>query len=504
MIDVEAAAARSGRAPLIALALCVIALFACYTRFARTFPRNSDDAAFVLEARDILRGNVLLHGWNLPPDTFYASITPWYVVGALVIRNAADLMYLVPSLIYAILVGFLLAIVWSRSDAAHRVGSVLATLAIVALPAYARIGPPTGSGAEHTATVLFVLASFYLLAAGSRPELGAIPLALAMIGDPLAIFIGAVPLAVVGASRFYFDRSDRRCLTAAAAAALISFAGSSAIPKLGGFSAWGLSEQFATPTVFFHKLALCGQYSLSLFGLEISSGIESLLAAPARVAMLFLAVCAVCGAAMDLVKRDGDVLAQLSVVAVVMDIAAYVTSTQPVDWTTIRFLTPVVIFGGLLAGLWWYRIGISARYVLAVILLAVIINGAAFVQAMFRPAVELPESAISYLVQAGLHEGYGGYWDANLLSVASGGNLRVRAVGMGNAGKLVFLPWYANDQWARMRDARFLIFSSEWGGVSEIAATNTWGPPAKVKTLGNYHVLIWNKPLSVANPFSQL
>jgi hypothetical protein len=328
-VDVrEVTQARSGRAHIFAIAICVLVLFTCYTRFARTFARDSDDAAFVLEAQDILRGNLLLHGWNLPPDTFYASITPWYVIGTMVTPDPAELMNLVPSLIYAVLVGLLLTIVWNRSEPRHRAGSILAILAVVALPAFATVGPPTATGAEHTTTVLFVLATFYLLSAGTRPVAAAISLALATIGDPMAIFIGTIPLVVAGGYRLYIDRGDRRCLVAAAAAILIPIGVCTAISRMGGFFAWGLPADFVAASGFPHNLALFGRYSLALFGVEWPSRMTALLAVAPRAAMLVLVLAAICIAAMDMVKRSDDLLAQLCAVALAIDVAAYVTSTQ--------------------------------------------------------------------------------------------------------------------------------------------------------------------------------
>jgi hypothetical protein len=139
---------------------------------------------------------------------------------------------------------------------------------------------------------------------------------------------------------------------------------------------------------------------------------------------------------------------------------------------------------------------------LAAAVLTVLVNAAGFVQVMARPQAETPAEVISYLERAGLSEGYGGYWDANLLSAESGGKLKIGPVGIGNQGKLVFFPWYASKQWSRMRDARFMIFSADWGGVSSASAANTWGPPAEIHQIGKYHVLIWQRPLSVENPFS--
>jgi hypothetical protein len=78
------------------LSICFIVLVAAYVRLSLAIPKDSDDAAFVLQAQDILNGNLLLHGWVLPPDSLYTVVLPLYVLGGLVMGRLAALMSIVP------------------------------------------------------------------------------------------------------------------------------------------------------------------------------------------------------------------------------------------------------------------------------------------------------------------------------------------------------------------------------------------------------------------------
>jgi len=66
--------------------------------------KNSDDAVVVLQAKDILHGNVLLHGWVNAPDSFITIFLPLYVLGGLLTPHMAILMYAVPAITYVVIV----------------------------------------------------------------------------------------------------------------------------------------------------------------------------------------------------------------------------------------------------------------------------------------------------------------------------------------------------------------------------------------------------------------
>ena len=64
----------------ISLLLILLHCIYIYLSFLRV-PLNSDHANQVLQAADILSGNVLLKGWNLTGVSFYLSELPFYVLG---------------------------------------------------------------------------------------------------------------------------------------------------------------------------------------------------------------------------------------------------------------------------------------------------------------------------------------------------------------------------------------------------------------------------------------
>ena len=55
-------------------------------------------------SKDILHGNVLLHGWVNAPDSFITIFLPLYVLGGLLTPHMAILMYAVPAITYVVIV----------------------------------------------------------------------------------------------------------------------------------------------------------------------------------------------------------------------------------------------------------------------------------------------------------------------------------------------------------------------------------------------------------------
>lgn len=81
-----------------------VGLSGFYMALAATQPLNSDGVSSVLEAQDILRGNVLLHGWDLSTEPFYVTEVFPFVVLAGLAGWHLSFYYLVPGMLMAAMV----------------------------------------------------------------------------------------------------------------------------------------------------------------------------------------------------------------------------------------------------------------------------------------------------------------------------------------------------------------------------------------------------------------
>ena len=65
-----------------------VALFVLYLYTSRFVTNSSDNAGIILEAQAMAHGNLILHGWHLPPDSFITTEMPLDAVLSAFFRGA--------------------------------------------------------------------------------------------------------------------------------------------------------------------------------------------------------------------------------------------------------------------------------------------------------------------------------------------------------------------------------------------------------------------------------
>jgi len=182
---------------------CTAVLFFCYLRIAGTVRVNSDAAGLVLQASDMLHGNLLLHGWWDTDVSFITTELPEYAGVTAVMGVRPEVVHVCSALTYTVLV--LLAAFVARGRARGAEGVVRAVLAATVMLA----PQPTGATSvllgspDHVGTAVPLLALLLVLdrAEGTRararwlaPGGVTVLLALTIVADPLAEVGGVVPL----------------------------------------------------------------------------------------------------------------------------------------------------------------------------------------------------------------------------------------------------------------------------------------------------------------------
>src|ERR1700692_1651213 len=108
-------------------------LFLGYLRVSWTVPATSDGAAQALQARDMLAGNWLLHGWTLSDVSFYTTELPEYVLVELIRPFGTGVIHVAAAATYTLLV--LSAFLLARGRARGRDGLVRGIVAAMIMPA---------------------------------------------------------------------------------------------------------------------------------------------------------------------------------------------------------------------------------------------------------------------------------------------------------------------------------------------------------------------------------
>jgi len=375
-------------------------LMFCYLRIAGTVPVLSDGAANALQARDMLHGNLLLHGWWVTDVSFLTTELPQY---ALVIAAAGlrpEVVHICAAITYTLLVLLAAWVARGRASGAEGVVRALIAAGIMLAP---EPGAPTWvllSDPDHVGTGVPLLLLLLLIdrprASRWVPVAAFVLLTWASIADPLAEAIGALPLAAVCLARVAVGRPRRLGelraywyeLSLAAAAVLAALATKvvdELIPALGGYQInKGVSGIIPLGEIPGNG-PLVLRSVLALFGADFQDAPHGrhhavdLAFAAVHLAGLAFVVAAVVVAAWGLVRTlawlwragsgspdgsggaagsggrggvfaAGDLVADVTVVAVVICVATYFTLFKLNNIYSAHEIGPVLSLGAALAG----------------------------------------------------------------------------------------------------------------------------------------------------------
>jgi hypothetical protein len=364
-------------------------------------------------------------------------------------------------------------------------------------------------GPFHVGTTLVLLLAFLMLDVADRAPAASVGfglfLALAMLSDGLALWVGAVPvIAVCGLRLARRQRPlapDLALLAAAVLAVPAALVAAWVMRHMGAFMTVPLSATFVRIEDLPKNLGLTVEGALVLFGANFFG--QPL--AEGRTLTIFVhllgfafAVFVAWWAAKDWRReREQDRLTQVLLLAAALDVGAYLLSSQAIDLATTRYLTPAFVFGSVLAGrlgaerLWHGRHRGTA--------LIVAVAYVAFLYAsLHAPAAPDAEGNVGrWLAAHNLRYGLAAYWQASTVTVASGGRVRVRAVDLSQPTAPSAYLWEAQAAWyspsAPGNDATFVIRDTADGrSLSRSSIEAAFGPPATEYHVGHFEVLVWN------------
>ena len=512
------AAALAVRAGLVALAAAV--LFFCYWRQSQAASLSSDGSSNVLQAWDMLHGNLLLRNWWVSDVSFYTTELPQYMLIEALIGLGPWVVHAAAAMTYTLLV--LLAALLAKGRSQGAAGWARALLA-----AGLMLSPQLGATSilllspDHTGTAVPVLV-IWLLIDRARPRwyvpvLVCLLFTLTMVADSIVLLTGIVPLVLVGAGRALAGligrgkRSTARWyeLSLAGAAAVAGVAGSfgpRVMAALGGYRQSPVGADMDLSQLQ-HGSWITLQAFLELFGANVFDtsffggrpALEVVLVA-VHLAGVILAVWAL-GVGLARIFRPGELIVPVFAAAVVANVGAYMISTHAQDLLGAREMAAVLPLGAVLAGrvlgdriAAWIRAArdwsVPVLSVLAVGYLAALGFGAA--QASV-PAQSQPLA--SWLEAHGLTRGLASYWQANSTTVASSGQVVVSAVLPDVRDHLVPYLWesdLASYDPAR-HYANFVVADgpSAWPGM-QLSAQLTFGRPARSYQFDGYTILVWH------------
>jgi hypothetical protein len=498
---------RVGLTRSAAVAAVAIGLFTAYlAQSARNTYVNADGASNALQAWDMLHGNLLLHGWALADVSFYTTDLPQYMLVEAIRGLGPDVVHICAALAYTVLVLLAAWLAKGRATGAEGVTRALVAAGIMVAPQLG--GGGTGIlllSPDHVATGIPLVLAWLIIDRGTGwpvPVIVGLLLTWAAVGDPLAAVIGALPLAAVCAMRVVIRKprwSQLPLLVAAMVSAPAAWGVTKLIAAAGGWTQTPVQTEPAGSGMLGHNAALTGAGILQLFGAEFRGQPSGLLTAFAFVHLIGVAL--VAWGFLLAVRHffAAGLLVQVLATAIVVNLAAYLFSTQAQDITRTREIAAVLPFGAVLAG---RLVACKLRGTRLTPLMAGALAGYAGMLAFdaVQPPVPAPTADLAaWLVRHNLTHGLAGYWQANSATLDSHGMVQVRAVGVNSTGQLTGRTWWqAKQAWydPAANTANFLISvgtAERWQDqllIQEMEARA--GRPDHVYQVGAYSVAVWN------------
>ena len=511
-----------------AAVLAVALLFVAYLQVSRTYPENSDESNDLLMAWDMLHGNVLLHGWYLSVVSFYTTELPQYLGLERLFGLHTDTAHIAAAMTYTLVVVLAVLLARGRADQTPRREAAPRML----LTAGLLFAPQLGVGVfvlllslGHIGTAV-PLMLIWLVIDRLRPR-WPVPLVVGLlltwvlVADPLVLMVGIVPLVAVCAMRvarelFLAQRRGepgwaRASLRARwyelslAVAAILAEGLASVVSRVlrasGGFFLHQVPYQLAPVHTWPKHAWVTGEGLLALFGAKPQGP-----AAALAFALLHLAGVALVAWAMVRVTRHffswPDMISQILLLAMVINVVAYVPSTlaNATDLNAREFAV-VLPFGAVLAGRTLAPgLGVGMRRWHRVAAAALLAGYAASLgYAAAQPSVPPANARLAeFLAAHHLTSGIGGYWESSVVTVGSDGAVTIRAV---LPGTLQPDLWEAKGSWydPGPNRATFLVTDSAPGFFNHWqpnpAALTALGRPARTYHVGPYTVYVWNKNL---------
>jgi hypothetical protein len=526
---------RASARRLLAAAAAVLAvalLFLAYLQVSRTYPENSDESNDLLMAWDMLHGNVLLHGWYLSDVSFITTELPQYVLLERLFGLHTDTAHIAAAMTYTLVV--LLAVLLARGRVSRREAGPR-----MLLTACLMFAPQLGVGVfvlllslGHIGTAVPLLLTWLVIdrcpARWYLPVIVGLLLTWVLVADPLVLLVGVLPLVAVCAVRVarglsLAQRQDgrepgwvRESLRAhwselsLAGAAVLAQGLASVIGRLlkarGAFLLHPVPYQLAPVHTWPKHAWVTAEGLLALFGAKPQGPAAALAFAVLHLAGVALVAWAMLRVARHFVSWP-DMISQILLVAMVVNVIAYVPSTlaNATDLNAREFAV-VLPFGAVLAGRTlaaglfpgtrgagrrrWYRVA-------AAVLLAG--YGASLGYAAAQPSVPAANARLAaFLAAHHLTSGIGGYWESSVVTVGSDGAVTIRAV---LPGTLQPDLWEAKSSWydSGPAQANFLVTDSARGFFNHWqpnpAALAALGRPARTYHVGPYTVYVWSKNL---------
>lgn len=487
-------------------------------------PANSDFSNLVLEASDIVSGNLFLSGWNLTGITFYTTDLLYFVVGVLFFGTGYKALFAATTLMFIMLI--LASLLLLSGDRKLRAADVFLFAAIACFPgAYS-----CNILRAHTGAAVYVLLAVFFMQKVFSSEAGTfarrnvffsalalIMLTLGGIGDPITLVIGVLPIALFCLFQLCTNKQPHKVkniafLILAALAVLLSKLGDVLLQKLGQFNKNDFmgSRAFGDMDAIEIRFKLYLTSVFNMFGAEFQGkpiGISAAVYFVWALVVLFGFFVVIRNFVLFLKGQSTSCVDPILSLSVLCISAVFILTDIGVDVNSARYFAffpavfAVLIVRYVREVLWDKRIwGKKLPIKLPALLLAAFLVVVSFVPLNYQLPRSSQDDLAAFLRDKGLLNGYAGFWNASHCTLATGNEVQVRAVvGNTTTNQVAKFAWFCKDSWYEDSDKNFMVLdTSGWGGLNEQMVINTFGKADEQYSLHEYTIYVYDHAITDA------
>ena len=520
---------KAVRIAFFSILMLAFALYS-YGLFARQ-AIDSDYANLVLEANDIWSGNLFLSGWTLTGISFIASDMPFFVLGSAFFGISIESYLVAVSAMFVAMC--LAAMLLLKTPMKTPSGLQKKRLRFLDLLIFMALALPFSPVAvmllrAHTGVIVYVFVCAFCVEKILRSDkkadaknaryyvLHGLCMALGCMSDSIMLLLGAGATLAVLVFRLMcsHDVDKRKFLL------LIAVTGLGAVAGLLGDRLYFLiggahKNSFLSKSRFIaldqlgQKAYIYLQVVLGLLGADFSDQplrmIDALWYAVRGLVFVFALGIMIGHIARLFRGKDVDEVGAIlsigflliSAVFVVTDMGGDVDSGRYIAYAPALFAILIVRYcrsSGLFERALFYG-KLPTEAVAAALCAALLVSGYVPVSLTGR-AVADQERLGAFLQEQGLEYGYGQFWNASHVTVATRDQVRVRAIFCDEYGPVSF-NWFIKEGWYD-RPANFVISDNRRFnfGMYEHVVAEHFGEPAQRLTFEDFVIYVYDRDLS--------
>ncbi|GEM_PF-3890779 len=503
-----------------------------YYRISRSFPKDSDNAVVVLEAQDIVDGNILLSGWILPGDNFYTlDIIPYIIFLKFRVpwRTAIDL---VPAFIFYFF--SMIVILLSFRYTNNYFLSLMYFYSLIGFSS-SRFLRVLLYSPSHILSLAISLITLYIISTlfeeGIQSKIllffSFIITIWINLGDPLTLFFVNYPVILYSFYSFVRHKHKYRgrfkyiiILIIMIMAILVSKKLLKVIEVSGGFKTLPISHKFGDVKYALKSIILYVVSLLDTLNVHVDIYLDVLhynipvyvpvtlrflfsLSRIAFISYIFYNIIAQLKNRYVKEKASFSIL-PLSIISFLMLTLAFILSGSPKNILSARFF--VIFPVSILIALSLIR-PVEKRRIKIPLLVFNLIFMFETAFYFFAPPWKYgrEKALLRFLEDKHLTTGIAPYWDSYILTVLSDGKIKVRSVKACGKQRIKPDDFLSNSIWYRMEQFSFALCSSANDDCNDFYKRfiNTLGKPDEIDTMHDYFVFIYKKhPIRFNDPIN--